>query len=74
MASEVGSARARARPATALLMVRVVTIVPITAMPSALPTWRMVELVPLATPDLSGGIFERTTLVSCVVAKPAPIP
>ena len=50
------------------------TIVPITAMPSALPTWRTVVLVPLATPDLAGGMSLRTTLVSWVIAKPAPMP
>ena len=51
---------------TAWLIVWVVTTVPITAMPRALPTWRTVVLVPLATPDLGGGMSDRMTLVSWV--------
>jgi hypothetical protein len=47
---------------------------PITAIPSAAPTWRTVVLVPLATPALSGSISERMTLTSCELAKPTPMP
>ena len=43
-------------------------------MPNALPTWRTVVLVPLATPDFSGGMSLRITLVSWVTEKPAPSP
>ena len=47
---------------------------PITAMPSAAPTWRTVVFVPLATPAFSRSMSERITLVSCELAKPTPMP
>ncbi len=54
--------------------VRLAKTEPTTATPSAPPTCRTVELVPLATPDLSAGMSERITLVSCELAKPIPKP
>ena len=58
----------------AWLIVCVVRIAPITATPSAMPTWRTVVFAPLATPELSFGISERTTFVSCAPANPMPMP
>ncbi len=52
----------------------VVSSEPITATPSAMPTWRKVVFAPLATPELCPGISDSTTLVSCAPAKPMPIP
>ena len=49
-------------------------MLPMTATPSALPTWRAVVLAPLATPELSAGISDMTTLVSCAPAVPMPPP
>ena len=43
-------------------------------MPSAEPTWRIVEFVPDARPDFSGGMSPSTMLVSCAVANPTPMP
>ena len=51
-------------------MVCAVRSEPITATPRALPTWRTVVFDPLATPELSGGISDSTTLVSWARAKP----
>ena len=48
--------------------------VPRMAMPSAEPTWRIVELAPDARPERCGGTSERTMDVSCAVAKPTPTP
>ena len=48
--------------------------VPRIAMPSAEPTWRIVEFAPDARPDRSTGMSERTMLVSCAVARPTPTP
>ena len=59
---------------TACLIVCALSSDPITAMPSAAPTWRTVVLVPLATPAFSGSTSERITLVSCELAKPTPMP
>ena len=55
-------------------IVRLANTEPMTATPSAAPTWRTVELMPLATPDFSAGMSERITLVSCELAKPIPKP
>ena len=66
--------RTRRRGPAAWRTVTVVTRVPMMAMPSALPTWRIVLLVPLATPDLSTGISQSTTFVICEVAMPLPRP
>ena len=54
--------------------VRLAKTEPITATPSAAPTCRTVEFVPLATPDFSSGMSDRITLVSCELAKPMPKP
>ena len=67
-------ARSCAPSSTACLIVCAFSNDPITAMPSAAPTWRTVVLVPLATPALSVSMSERITLVSCELAKPTPIP
>ena len=56
------------------LMVWAVSSEPMTATPSALPTWRTVVFAPLATPELSFGISDSTTLVSCAPANPIPAP
>ena len=44
------------------------------AMPSAAPTCRTVEFVPLATPDLAGSMSERITFTSWALAAPTPSP
>ena len=49
-------------------------IEPITAMPSAVPTWRIMPAAPDAEPALCGGMSLSTTFVSWLVAKPIPIP
>ena len=71
--SEAGSA-ADFTAASVRDTVRLANTEPMTATPSAAPTWRTVELVPLATPDFSGGMSERITLVSCELVKPMPNP
>ena len=45
-------------------MVRAVSTDPMTATPSAPPSWRAVVLVPLATPLLFAGTSDITMLVS----------
>ena len=47
---------------------------PIIATPNAAPTWRTVVFAPLATPELSAGISDITTFVSCAPANPMPMP
>ena len=43
-------------------------------MPSAEPDLAHVELAPEARPDRSGGMSDRTMVVSWAVAKPTPMP
>ena len=43
-------------------------------MPSAEPTWRIVEFAPDARPERSAGMSDSTMLVSCAVANPTPMP
>ena len=47
---------------------------PRTALPSAVPTWRIVELVADASPERSGGMSDRMTLASWAVLNPTPMP
>ena len=44
------------------------------ALPSAVPTWRIVELVADASPERSGAMSERMTLASWAVLNPTPMP
>ena len=71
--SPAGSGDVETR-STALRIVWVVSNEPIIATPSATPTWRTVVFAPLATRRLSFGISDRTTFVSCELAKPRPMP
>ncbi len=56
------------------LSMDVASTVPMIAMPSALPTWRIVLLPPDAIPALRLGVSNSTRLVSWAIANPSPRP
>ena len=54
--------------------IKVKSVVPMIAMPSAEPICRVVELVPEAMPARGMSTSASVTLASCAVANPTPTP